>query len=67
MIRTKRQACDLFGGRVTDLARAVGVTHSAVSQWPEQLSQRQIDQVIGAAVRTGRYRIETPARNEVCQ
>lgn len=48
---TKSDAIAMFGTTVTALAAAVGVTRSAVSQWPEELRQDQIDRVIGAAVR----------------
>ncbi len=46
----KNQAADLFGNR-TKLAAALGITKSAISQWPEELTQEQVDRVIGAAVR----------------
>lgn len=49
----KTEAIALFGTSAADLARALGVTRSAVSQWPEVLAQDQADRVIGAAVRLG--------------
>jgi transcriptional regulator with XRE-family HTH domain len=49
----KTDAVRLFG-KVKDLAEALGVTSSAVSQWPEQLPVRLADQVRGAAARLGR-------------
>lgn len=49
---TKSEAIKIFGSGA-EMARALTVTASAVSQWPEQLTQRQIDQVVGAAVRLG--------------
>jgi transcriptional regulator with XRE-family HTH domain len=51
---TKTEAISIFGTRQQDLADAVGVTRSAVAQWPESLPQRQIDIVVGAAVRLGK-------------
>jgi hypothetical protein len=50
---TKQEAITLFGGRVKYLAEALGVTSSAVSQMPEALPQRLVDQITGAAVRKG--------------
>jgi hypothetical protein len=49
---TKSEAIKIFGSGA-EMARALMVTASAVSQWPERLTQRQIDQVVGAAVRLG--------------
>lgn len=51
---TKNQAIRIFGRTLTDLADALGITKSAVSQWPDQLTVRQTDWVIGAAVRMGK-------------
>lgn len=51
---TKSQAISLFGTRQQDLADAVGVSRSAIAQWPEDLPQRQIDIVVGAAYRLGK-------------
>ena len=53
---TKREAINLFGGRGSDLARAIGVTPSAVYQWGEALSLEQADRVRGAALRLGLIR-----------
>lgn len=50
---TKTDACKLFGGTQTALARALGLGRAAISRWPEELEQDQIDRVIGAAVRLG--------------
>jgi hypothetical protein len=58
----KKDAIKLFGGRVKDLASALGVTGSAVSQWGEELTQEQEDRVIGAAVRLGMYVCVEPRR-----
>lgn len=51
---TKDNAIRFFGTTVTELAAAVGVTRSAVSQWPEELRPWQVDRVLGAAVRLGK-------------
>ena len=48
----KREAAKLFGNQ-SKLAMAIGISKSAVSQWPEELSQSSADRVIGAAVRLG--------------
>lgn len=50
---TKRDAIALFGS-AANLARALGVSRSAVSQWPAQLDQRTSDRVFGAALRLGK-------------
>lgn len=47
----KQQAIDLFGGKAVFLARSLGKTKSAISQWPETLSQDQTNMVIGEATR----------------
>lgn len=49
---TKQQAIAVFGSG-TALARALGITKSAVSQWPDDLPQRTIDEINGAAMRLG--------------
>lgn len=49
---TKTDAIQLFGSQ-TALARALGLTDSAVSQWPDELTQERIDRVTGAAIRLG--------------
>jgi len=50
---TKSQAIRIFGDSQTAMADALTMTRAAVSAWPETLSQRQIDQVRGAALRLG--------------
>lgn len=49
----KEQAKKLFGGTLTDIGNAIGRTKSAISQWPEELTDDQINLVLGAAVRRG--------------
>jgi len=44
----KQQAIDLLGGTVSAAARACGVTSSAVSQWPDELTKDHIDRVQAA-------------------
>lgn len=57
MSMTKTDAIQLFGSQ-TALARALGLTDSAVSQWPEELTQERIDRVTGAAIRlSGLYEL----------
>ena len=48
---TKKQAIDILGGTHQKVADALGITRSAVTQWPEELRQDQVDRVIGAAYR----------------
>ena len=46
----REEAAVLFGNLVL-LGRALGISPSAISQWPEILTIRQQDEVIGAAIR----------------
>jgi predicted transcriptional regulator len=48
----KNQAIQIFGS-VPNLASAIGVTRHAIYQWPDELSQRTSDEVVGAAMRLG--------------
>lgn len=50
----KTDAIKLFGKTQVSLAKALGITKSAVNQWPEELSLSRRDQVVGAAVRLGK-------------
>lgn len=47
----KREEAALFFGNLVLLGKALGITPSAISQWPETLTIRQQDEVIGAAIR----------------
>ena len=49
---TKTDANKLFGN-ASRLAEALGVSHQAVSKWPEKLPQRRQDEINGAAFRLG--------------
>lgn len=50
---TKQQAVAMFGSGAA-LGRALGISKGAVSQWADQLDQKQTAMVIGAAVQTGK-------------
>lgn len=50
---TKKEAAELFGN-YADLARALGITKQAISGWPDDLRQEQVDRVNGAAIRLGK-------------
>lgn len=52
-LMNKQDAIDLLGGTTADVARAVGTTNSAISQWPDVLPQRLIDRVLAACLRAG--------------
>lgn len=47
---TRAEAIKEFGS-VTELAKALGITPQAISQWPEKLSQAKIDRVELARLR----------------
>ncbi|WP_081579079.1 Cro/CI family transcriptional regulator [Leptospirillum ferriphilum] len=49
----KNDAIRAFGS-VSELARAIGITPQAISQWPDELTPAMKDRVIAALVRTGR-------------
>lgn len=44
----KSKAIELLGGSVTAAAEAVGISPSAVTQWPEVLPSRIADRVLAA-------------------
>ena len=48
----KQTAIQIFKTQ-SAIADALGITRSAVSQWPEELDQRTTDELIGAAMRIG--------------
>ena len=52
----KTAAIELLGGTVADVAREVGVSPQAVSQWPEDLPPRIIDRVQAALWRMAQAR-----------
>jgi hypothetical protein len=47
----KAKAIELLGGTVTSAAIEIGVTPSAIAQWPEQLPSRLSDRVLAALAR----------------
>jgi hypothetical protein len=50
----KDDAKNLFGGTLESLGKALGNrSKSAISQWPDELTEDQVNMVIGAAVRHG--------------
>jgi hypothetical protein len=56
---TKQEAISLFGNGAS-LARALGLTRSAISQWPDDLDQTRSDTVNGAALRLGKFKVRKP-------
>ncbi len=57
---TKTEAIELLGG-VTNAAREIGVTASAISQWPDMLPQRLVDRVQAALYRRKQSAVPAPA------
>lgn len=51
---TKTEAIQIFGDSAVALAKAVGLTKARISQWDDELTQKQADLVRGAAVRLGK-------------
>lgn len=51
---TKTEALSIFGGRGVDLAKGLGLTKARISQWPDVLEPYQVDQVLVAAIRSGK-------------
>ena len=45
MPMTKDEAIALLGGTTTAAGRALGITHSAVSQWADPLPPRVLDRI----------------------
>jgi len=50
----KSRAIKLLGGTVGSAAKAVGITSSAVTQWPDVLPPRVADRVTAAIARQER-------------
>jgi len=51
-INTRQDVFDIFGGSAA-AGIALDITQQAMYQWPEPLEDKQIDRVVGAAVRLG--------------
>lgn len=47
----KSRAIELLGGTVTSTAQAIGVSPSAVTQWPDELPDRIADRVLAVQAR----------------
>lgn len=60
---TKQDAIKHFDS-ASDLAKVLGISPSAVSQWPDELSLQKQDQIRGAALRVGK-KIDEPTLKDV--
>lgn len=49
----KKTAISFFGSGAA-LGRAIGISRTAIGFWPDVLTTRQQDEVIGAAIRLGK-------------
>jgi hypothetical protein len=49
----KKDVLELFDNNGAELGRAVNLSRSMISLWPDELEQREADLVIGACVRLG--------------
>ncbi len=54
----KSEAIDLLGGTVTSAARAINITKSAVSKWPDDLPPRIADRVHAAISRRSKTKTQ---------
>lgn len=61
---TKDEAASIFGGTQAAMARALGLTRGAVAQWPIELTDDQIDRIVGAATRMGLHLDRVPPRRQ---
>ena len=52
----KSEAKQLFDGRYIRMAETLTISKQAVSEWPEELAVRQIHEIVGAAVLSGRIK-----------
>ncbi len=48
----KTRAIELLGGSVAEAARRLGVSYQAVAKWPDVLSSRVADRVLGVCARS---------------
>lgn len=62
---TKTQARKIFGTQAK-MAAALGITSGAISQWPEELDQRSVDCIVGAALRIGIPHSQIPGCEQLC-
>jgi len=51
-LKNKSQAVLWFGSNQS-VAAALGIAKSSFSEWPEKLTQRQVNELLGAAVSSG--------------
>lgn len=61
----KSEAIELLGGSLSAAADVLGVTVSAVSQWPDELPDRIAQRVVGAAYMAHKLPIGTDGSNSV--
>jgi transposase-like protein len=57
----KARAIELLGGTVTAAAQEIGVTPSAVTQWPDELPPRLVDRVQAALWRMQHKGVNDPS------
>jgi hypothetical protein len=60
----KREAIKALGGRNVTAARAIGISPSAVSQWPDELSAAVADRVVAAMLRMRAKKAKSARRNK---
>ena len=60
----KSEAIELLGGTVSAAAEAIGITRSAVSQWPEELPDPIRDRVQAAIWRRAKVKQENSKKRK---
>jgi len=54
---TKTEAVFYYGGNQSDLARALNITPQYLSMWPDNLTPRQENEVLGLLTKEGKLEI----------
>lgn len=53
-VMKKNDALKEFNGNCAELGRALGKTRAAISKWPKELTDEQINLVVGISYRLGK-------------
>lgn len=50
---TKEQAKNIFGRYYRNMCKVMGYAPSTVAEWPDELPEHRVNEVIGCAIRNG--------------